>query len=535
MINNVKIISLIVCCILCSAILTNAAIVSSDDGAAFVTKKELMDLQAELSMIIDTYNESLNNKIDGVISSYLDGLRVTLKSTRRKMLNDADHWLMYNKNDYPTYVEGYPYLSGYTMCGYYNDNYSSGTRRFCSWFGVNFNGRSEYRTNPSFKRHIVGKPSKNAIKNGNENYVAEWKGFYQKEGDFISLGSYDPHIGGGDWVSDNMNYIKLESPQTFANAACPVYMTGICLQNESRAYFISSKLECSAAQRIVGEIVGDTYVSTYQNISDNRFWQDTVANVVGITETTPAIPVSYAGSTMTSWFTTVVPSSNLLVAGSFKSYNATTSPPQYKNIDSSSGGIKYNCSNSYTITSYGVNGTDAFGLMKLANDPNNLQFVRLWSAKTDNIAQRLNARYENSQTSTVEKNQIKAALIWDEDSLPHLSMGAGYPFLEVSYDEKVEFDFKINESGNYRVYAKYGPFSPTGDPATEADVRFEITSSGTTTTSTTLPVTGGTNAKMKFDVTKDGTNYIFLKWCDTTGNNGGTMDLSKDPVVIPAL
>ena len=39
---------------------------------------------------------------------------------------------------------------------------------------------------------------------------------------------------------------------------------------------------------------------------------------------------------------------------------------------------------------------------------------------------------------------------------------------------------------------------------------------------------------MKFDVTYDGTSYVFLKWSDATGNNGGTMDLSNDPEVIPS-
>lgn len=46
--------------------------------------------------------------------------------------------------------------------------------------------------------------------------------------------------------------------------------------------------------------------------------------------------------------------------------------------------------------------------------------------------------------------------------------------------------------------------------------------------------TGGTNAKMKFDVTYDGTSYVFLKWSDATGNNVGTMDLKNNPGVTPS-
>lgn len=531
--KNVKKISVIIFAwiLICSTLITNAAVVSDNDGSAFITKQQFMDLQTELSKIIDTYNVSLSNKIDGVIANYLAGIKLQLKSTRRKIINDSDHWLMYNISDYPTYVEGYPYLSGYTMCGYYNNNHSAygNTMRFCSWFGVDYNGNSDYRTNPSFKRHIVSRPSKNSTKNGNNDYVAEWKGFYINEGDFISLGVYDEHIGGTDWVSNNMNYIKLETPQTFAYASCPVYCTNISVQNSSRTHYIKSKITCSAAQRINGDISGDTYVSIYKDIEDNRFWEENIANIVGITPTTPAITYQYTGADMTSWFTTVVPSSSLKIAGSYKRYSGG----QYYNYNDST--TLWNFASQYSITSYGVNGSSPFRLIKLANDPNNLQFKRLWSGKTDSIAQVLNDKYENSNTPAADKATIKAALLWDKDNVPHLSMGAGYPFLEVSYDEEVKFDFKIKESGSYRVYAKYGPFSPTGNAATEADVTFDISSGGTTTHSTTLPVTGGVDTKMKFKVTKDGTNYIFLKWCDTTTNKSGTLDLSNDPIVLPAI
>ena len=119
--------------------------------------------------------------------------------------------------------------------------------------------------------------------------------------------------------------------------------------------------------------------------------------------------------------------------------------------------------------------------------------------------------------------------MFDGDGNPHLSMGAGYPFLEVKLDEEVEFEFKIKESGNYLVFAKYGPFSATGDAATEADVIFK---SGTDTTyPKAFKATGGdVNNKFKFTATES--NYIFLKWCDaSTLNNGGTMDVSVDPIV----
>ena len=86
--KNVKKISVIIIAwiLICSTFITNAAVVSDNDGFAFVTKQQLMDLQTELSKTIDTYNDSLSNKIDGAISTYLAGVKLQLPSTRRKII-----------------------------------------------------------------------------------------------------------------------------------------------------------------------------------------------------------------------------------------------------------------------------------------------------------------------------------------------------------------------------------------------------------------------------------------------------------------
>ena len=52
------------------------AIVSENDGSAFVTKAEFDALKATFDSQIDKYNTSLDNKIDGAIASYLAGVRL---------------------------------------------------------------------------------------------------------------------------------------------------------------------------------------------------------------------------------------------------------------------------------------------------------------------------------------------------------------------------------------------------------------------------------------------------------------------------
>lgn len=51
-----------------------AAIVSDDDGNVFITKAEFDVLKSDFNKQIDNYNDSIHNKIEGAITSYLAGL-----------------------------------------------------------------------------------------------------------------------------------------------------------------------------------------------------------------------------------------------------------------------------------------------------------------------------------------------------------------------------------------------------------------------------------------------------------------------------
>lgn len=53
-----------------------AAVVSDNDGAAFVTKREFETLKENFAEQITNYNSSIDNKIDGAIASYLAGIKI---------------------------------------------------------------------------------------------------------------------------------------------------------------------------------------------------------------------------------------------------------------------------------------------------------------------------------------------------------------------------------------------------------------------------------------------------------------------------
>ena len=54
-----------------------AAIVSDNDGSAFITKAEFDSLKNDFQTQIDNYNTSIDSKIDGAIAAYLAGIKVS--------------------------------------------------------------------------------------------------------------------------------------------------------------------------------------------------------------------------------------------------------------------------------------------------------------------------------------------------------------------------------------------------------------------------------------------------------------------------
>ncbi len=111
-----------------------AAIVSDNDGSAFITKAEYDSLKNNFQSQIDYYNTSIDNKIDSAIASYISGInieRVAIEtfignghSTREFVRN----FKLNNTNRIGDYVEGYSAVgmegcnndTTYFQTGYFN-------------------------------------------------------------------------------------------------------------------------------------------------------------------------------------------------------------------------------------------------------------------------------------------------------------------------------------------------------------------------------------------------------------------------------
>ena len=133
-----------------------AAVVGDSDGAAFVTKAEFEEMKNNFNLQINKYNESIDSKIDGVIASYIDGIRILLRETRKPLISSTDHWLMYNKNDYPTYQDGKPYVSGFTSQGNARVTEAPNTdANYMLYVGIIHNGKTAYKTNGGKKKKLM--------------------------------------------------------------------------------------------------------------------------------------------------------------------------------------------------------------------------------------------------------------------------------------------------------------------------------------------------------------------------------------------
>ena len=95
-------------------IINYAAVVSDNDGSAFVTKAEFDALKNNFNGQIDNYNTSIDKKIDGAIASYLQGIKMSKKVKTPTLVEYAknNYIYTYDKNNTLEYKYGWPIIWG---------------------------------------------------------------------------------------------------------------------------------------------------------------------------------------------------------------------------------------------------------------------------------------------------------------------------------------------------------------------------------------------------------------------------------------
>ena len=88
-----------------------AAVVSDNDGSAFITKSEFDSLKNDFQSQLDRYNTSIDSKIDTAIASYLSGLNIQAKVT--KTIINSDWKIVSMVDNYDKNVYQYPDINLY--------------------------------------------------------------------------------------------------------------------------------------------------------------------------------------------------------------------------------------------------------------------------------------------------------------------------------------------------------------------------------------------------------------------------------------
>lgn len=75
-----KVIMMLICILLLTTSYTKAAVISDNDGSAFITKAEFEAMKKNFNTQVERYNESIDSKIDGAIASYLAAMTVKMEN-----------------------------------------------------------------------------------------------------------------------------------------------------------------------------------------------------------------------------------------------------------------------------------------------------------------------------------------------------------------------------------------------------------------------------------------------------------------------
>ncbi len=505
-----------------------AAVVSDNDGAAFITKAEFDSLKNDFQAELNIINSGIDNKIDGASNAYLTGIKQTKTEVRYKLI-ESNTWKMWTSTDYPTYTEGKPYVHG--TCGMgngYGETYTSPTVNVF-WTNLAFEGKAAYKLNGGFKKHFLVNPKQ--YKNGfNSNiYGGQYNGYWINEGEDIVIGGWEAvsatnygAIGSeyglfpyDDNLFENLD-LSLQGDVIFSNLELTKYVGG--------AGWTGTKLSAQTATRLVGQQNEGTNICTYDAISDNRFYDTDGNNKIGISDSTPAILKNDTYPTYKTWFNDVVGTHKISYA---IVYLQNYSSGKWREQDwlgawSYTGGGML--SGIYNGSKDNRNKSASY--IKMANIPYNIQFHNVWSPLTDSVAVTLYS-YLSKTGVTIPSgmtDRIKYALIMD-GTTPHLSLKAGYPLVEVKKGEEVEWNVKAGTKP-LNIVAKYGPFQMgTVSPQSDADVNFYDTD---TTTTRVIVAPANTESRIRFKAEYDG--VIFFKWATTDGKSA-ELDVSKNPKV----
>ena len=516
------------------------AVVSDNDGSAFITKGEFDSLKNDFQNQIDQYNTSIDSKIDGAIAAYLAGINVETQK-RVNLIASGDTFCL-DATNAPLYKYGSLRLHGEYRDTRLQNAGSGNYGNYIEIMAVTWHAPS------------VGddhKQNKLIIQNLNtSNRTAEWVGFATGCVDTLQLLDIGSAASSGysGGLSNNDPGTKIYRINSIRNSnliGSTLFLT-LFGSRQGRTYDGSSYWVTSQTSALTHSA----------NKIDHDWGTNCFNNNITICKSIPYDCFSnkdrdynwlYTGSS--AWYANV--------AKTFTAAAAYSEPSLANCVETMTLGVGHwgngTYSNFVVARSATMTSTE-WGQLNCQPSPPNDFYVnpgsvfyklcigfettyitnwnQLWVAKYDTIAK----EYENNHWDGYSN------LKYDSNGVSHVGLINGIPICDLNTENKVEIplsfkSYTYDVDGNITVGSNVGayvwfkeePFT-TDDPNSEDCMIFTGLPKGTGDYSKVARVDSAVaNPAVVLEGTKTG--YVWMKWSVNGKNGGGMLTLPSSVIV----
>ncbi len=508
-----------------------AAIVTDNDGSAFVTKAEFEELKENFANELEGYNQSIDNKLDGAIASYIAGINVAKREGKTVGTPVAEVYCMPKKGDTETkdlrYVFAWPVVEFNAVCW---------SRWNPSTYGYKFNWTKKTNAKTGERNLIRNTIDRTSTFNG----CAEWLGHinnvyeeqswsatevqynatygwhfnsdtYNMTGISNSAPIYNVNVGGTNWLDggiwSEMDNGMRGNSGNYTDPLSDIYIDSIDLVKQSNSTLSKNHMIIWSPEK--------QYAFTEDD--KNRFWKFDANDITGWTTSKTYAPKLYkdvnytnynqqSGVThLTDLFTAVT-----VTRSAWQEQGGVGVVAQSTKNRTISSCTNWTKSDSYEITNkrnpYPCEG---FPWKSIDNWQQLYILANDWSVKN------------NTNTSD--------SIINTPAGDKHLSLNGGWPIIETKETYEYEYEISFKENKNHLVFAKIDPFT-TDNPQNEDTIVWDKTVLLDTNYKNAALIQGTKVVKLKFEAPKTG--VLFLKWCEQPSSTSSA--LSGGGTLLPS-
>ena len=505
-----------------------AAIVSDNDGSAFITKKEFEDLKEEFADQVNKYNKSIDYKIDGSIANYLNGINVSKHHETDSVLSGEalEYAVTFNSANPLNYVFGWPRIRiDVTQTRW--------------WDGQRDNIGTANVTAEPIAVSDATKISKTLItklarKDTSSPWTAEWAGYRINCSEVLEIYAYYSSAAGIDGNPSNIGLVNATKQNDQGNNI------NLIKNQDLMGKSVMTLRTCVGTDRGTGSsplLANATCKSINHDWGVNKYpiaicWQP--YNYDMFSNYDRDYNWGYDGTYMTSFKSYSNPESWTLVGQDVHSYlNKTSATPKliwmYQGGTSACNGGSKDITYSDYMVNYAGSSSGKMYVPMIGFERNYLtNWSQIYLPDTEEVAD-----FDRKEYST----SITGSIIQTSDTEFHLSLSAGLPIVKLNLDEelsKFDVDFE-DDSKNYIIWVSDRPFPSNKDPK-DASNLVELTKLTKVNALNGYKVENG-HGSFGYTNKEGDEKYLYMKWgilnaAGTSATCGGAVRINKTYIVV---